>query len=155
LLSAAVDTIVVLNRTPERAEALVQSLGGIGPTELRVLPLDADRLVTTVHTADLLVNTTTVGMWPNTGVSIWPESVEVPQHLTVYDLVYNPLATRLLQQARAAGATAIDGLGMLARQGALALGRWLNVSLDIDAATTQMRHVCEKALRSQSADMPE
>ena len=48
----------------------------------------------------------------------------MPSDLTVYDLVYNPRETQLLQRARAAGATGIDGLGMLVHQGAEAFRLW-------------------------------
>jgi shikimate dehydrogenase len=73
---------------------------------------------------DLLVNTTSAGMWPHSNDSPWPEALPLPFHWTVFDLVYNPLETRLLRQARQAGAQTIDGLGMLVWQGALAFELW-------------------------------
>ncbi len=90
--------------------------------------------------ADLLVNTTTAGMWPKVEGCVWPEGAPLPAALTVYDLVYNPLETRLLRLARQSGARAIDGLGMLARQGALALDLWTEQALDVEAVTALMRH---------------
>jgi shikimate dehydrogenase len=54
-----------------------------------------------------------------------PVPVEaLPAGAWVCDLVYRPLQTRLLQAAAARGLTTIDGLGMLAHQGALAFERW-------------------------------
>jgi shikimate dehydrogenase len=92
---------------------------------------------------DLLVNTTSVGMWPQADASPWPETLPLPSHWTVYDLVYNPAETRLLSQARAAGAMAVGGLGMLMHQGALAFALWTGQSPPIDA----MRKAAQKALK--------
>ena len=63
-------------------------------------------------------------MWPHVDASIWPDEPPLPAHLAVCDLVYRPIETRLLRQARAAGATAFDGLGMLIAQGALSFEMW-------------------------------
>lgn len=148
LLSAGMDRVVVMNRTPTRAETLVadfQTLG-IAQGRLEASALTPERLLQAAEGADLLVNTTTLGMWPRTEDSIWPEGVAVPGSLVVYDLVYNPLETRLLRQARDSGARTIDGLGMLARQGALALAMWLDDPLDVEWATALMREACGHAL---------
>jgi shikimate dehydrogenase len=141
LLTTAVGAVIVLNRSRERAEGLVSDLlaAGVAIDRVRALGLDERTLLATVPAADLLVNATTVGMWPRSDASIWPEAVPLPARLTVYDLVYNPLETRLLAQARRSGAKAIDGLGMLARQGALALELWLGEPLDTELITAQMR----------------
>ncbi|MBN2548570.1 MAG: shikimate dehydrogenase [Anaerolineales bacterium] len=72
---------------------------------------------------DLLVNTTPLGMWPQVQDCPWPAGLPLPQAL-VYDLVYNPAQTVLLQRARAAGCKASNGLGMLVEQAALSFERW-------------------------------
>jgi shikimate 5-dehydrogenase len=87
-----------------------------------------------------------VGMWPTVDASIWPGKVPIPSHLTVFDLVYNPLETRLLRLARQSGARAIDGLGMLVRQGALSFDMWTNQGLDIDEIAALMRAAAQEAL---------
>jgi len=148
LLWSGTGEIVVLNRTPERAWALVSDLGSRhgGSSRLRVLPLTPEALVESTRAADLLVNATTVGMWPHVDGSVWPDAVPVPAHLTVFDLVYNPSETHLLRQARESGAHAIDGLGMLVRQGALAFDMWTNQGLTINEIAALMRVACERAL---------
>ncbi|MBN1318018.1 MAG: shikimate dehydrogenase [Anaerolineales bacterium] len=126
LMSSGVKEVRVFNRTLENGQALVthfRSLVRPGNC-LQALPLDEDILVDAVRRADLLVNTTTVGMTPNVNDMVWPENVPMPSNLTVFDLVYNPLETRLLKQARQTGANAVDGLGMLIWQGALAFEMW-------------------------------
>ncbi|MBN1890625.1 MAG: shikimate dehydrogenase [Thermoflexales bacterium] len=148
LLQSGLAKIVVLNRTLERAQALVAHLGWANlayPPRLSVLPLTQDALVESARAAGLLVNATQVGMWPHVDASIWPEAVPLPAHLSVYDLVYNPLETRLLRQARAAGANAIDGLGMLVGQGAVAFEMWTGQG-PAERVAALMRAACERAL---------
>ncbi|MBL7198634.1 MAG: shikimate dehydrogenase [Anaerolineae bacterium] len=125
LCGAGAAEVVVLNRTPGRAAALVDDLSTHAPgTALRSGALTADVLERCANEADLLVNATTRGMWPHDGVSIWPDDRCLPSHLAVCDMVYRPLETKLLRQARAAGAWPIDGLGMLLGQGALSFQMW-------------------------------
>ncbi len=143
LLSAGANRVVVLNRTHSRAKKLISDLAD---SRLRAGLLTAESLIETARGSDLLVNATTVGMWPHIEGSIWPEDALIPRNLVVYDLVYNPLETRLLRQARRDGAQAVDGLGMLAQQGALALDLWTEQSLDVDEIATWMRDVCMRAL---------
>jgi shikimate dehydrogenase len=76
---------------------------------------------------DLVVNCTPVGMLPNTDETPLPGALHPDQ--TVLDLIYNPRPTRLLREARDAGARAVDGLVMLAVQGALALTIWLELDV--------------------------
>ena len=146
---AGVDAIVVLNRTPERAVALVSSLSAHMPhaTFLEAGLMTVETLLDAAERSTLLVNTTTLGMWPAVEGSIWPDNVPFPAHLTVCDLVYNPLDTRLLRQAARAGARTIDGLGMLALQGALALGQWVPEPLDVPAIAALMRRSAAQRLK--------
>jgi shikimate dehydrogenase len=148
LLWSGSGEVAVLNRTPERARALVSDLGSHPgyAVRLHALPLTEETLVESARAADLLVNATTVGMWPHVDGSVWPDTVPVPAHLTVFDLVYNPLETRLLRQARQSGAHAVDGLGMLVRQGALAFDMWTNQGLSVTEVAALMRAACERVL---------
>jgi shikimate dehydrogenase len=143
LCQAGAASAVVLNRTPERATALIADL----QMQACETALSADAL--TVHglerhanEAELMINTTTVGMWPHADASIWPDDRPLPRHLVVCDLVYRPLETRLLQQARASGAVPIDGLGMLIGQGALSFQMWTGIWPPEEV----MRAACESVL---------
>jgi shikimate dehydrogenase len=149
LLWSGTGEITVLNRTLARAQALVSDLDRRpqDTARLRALPLTPETLVESARAADLLVNATTLGMWPHVDASAWPDSVPVPAHLVVFDVVYNPLETRLLRQARESGARVIDGLGMLVRQGALAFDMWTDLDLTVDEIAGLMRPACERMLR--------
>lgn len=72
---------------------------------------------------DLLINATSVGMYPNTGVSPVSENV-VSRCGTVFDIVYNPKKTELLRLAERVGAKAIGGMGMLVCQAAYSHHIW-------------------------------
>ena len=81
--------------------------------------------------ADLVVNTTPVGMHPQESSSPWPAGFAFPRNAFCYDLIYSPARTRLMQQAAAAGGQIRNGLGMLVRQGALSFERWLGLAPDL------------------------
>jgi shikimate dehydrogenase len=72
----------------------------------------------------LVVNCTPIGMVPNVNNTPWFPSVPFPPKTFVYDLVYNPIETMLVKQARSNGIQAHSGLGMLVRQGALSFTLW-------------------------------
>lgn len=116
--------ISVWNRTVERAGLLALDMRKMSST----LSVVDDLSDVKSADVDLLVNTTPVGMWPHVDASPWPETLPMPGHWTVFDLVYNPVETRLLAQARAAGAQAVGGLAMLVHQGALAFELWTGQS---------------------------
>ena len=143
LLEAGAEDILVLDPVAEQVHALISDLGGGEPSRLRTAPLTTESLVESTRVANLLVNATPVGMWPHVEGTIWPEGVPIPPHLTVFDLVYNPRETRLLQQARRSDARAIGGLGMLVRQGALAFEMWTGKEPPVE----MMQAACERALK--------
>jgi shikimate dehydrogenase len=75
-------------------------------------------------------------MLPNTGESPWPPNLDFPPQAFVYDLVYNPAETRMIQQARAAGCQTANGLGMLLHQGAEAFRLWTGLNPDLQKMTS-------------------
>jgi shikimate dehydrogenase len=105
-------------RRLEQAQALQGSFAAYGT--LHVCVLEAGALAVLDMQVDLLVNTTPLGMWPHVDASPWPAGLALPRGACIYDLVYNPAQTRLVQAGRAAGLPAANGLGMLVEQAALA-----------------------------------
>ncbi|HUW09920.1 MAG TPA: shikimate dehydrogenase [Anaerolineae bacterium] len=135
--------VVVLNRTLASAAALVLFLSFAVPAgALSARPLTSDVLAEEAAQADLLVNATTVGMWPDDNSSLWPDTLPFPPSLVACDLVYRPRETKLLHQARQAGALTIEGVEMLVQQGALAFEMWT----DHQAPLEVMRSACLRAL---------
>jgi shikimate dehydrogenase len=72
----------------------------------------------------LIVNTTPLGMTPESAASPWPAAIPFPSRAMLYDLVYNPAETLLLQTARSQGIPSVNGLGMLVEQAALSFELW-------------------------------
>lgn len=123
LCGAGVREIVVANRTRERAEELVQIARELYPAcECRTISLSTDELVPSLRDADLLVNTTSVGM-ENTAFADMDLSM-MKKSAKVYDMVYSPPMTPLLREARDSGLQWANGLGMLAGQGEEAFRLW-------------------------------
>ena len=85
-------------------------------------------------TADLIVNTTPVGMYPNVDrCPIEPELMKkIKSNAIAYDLIYTPSPTQFLSLAQQQGATIIDGAEMLVQQGASALEIWLQQPVPVD-----------------------
>lgn len=123
--------LIVVNRTPERAERLLADLFVKGQV------LSAAEGVQTG--AKIIINCTSVGMQPKVTESPWPDNVAMPEKPFVYDMVYRPARTRLIEQAEQAGGRAVNGLGMLARQGALAFTLWTGVDAPLDVMLNTLR----------------
>jgi shikimate dehydrogenase len=100
--------------------------------------------------ADLVVNCTPIGMFP--GVDASPLSVSQIELLRVgaivYDLIYTPRPTKLLQMADAGGCQSIDGVDMLVGQGAAALELWLKQPVPVELMRASLIEVLDKKDRS-------
>lgn len=132
LIRAHVGHISVVNRTLHKAQALAQHVRQrLNFKQVETLALDDNALGTVLRTATLLVNATSVGLWPHSDKIPISRDLLLPQ-LTVYDLVYNPLETQLLKAARAVGADTLDGLGMLIGQAVAAFSLWTGVDVPSD-----------------------
>lgn len=122
--------VQVLSRRPEQAAALVDNLGAFFIGRLGAGSLaDLEKWTATAE-VPLIVNTTPLGMEPDVQSSPWPDDLPFPVGAFVYDLVYKPLQTRLLQQATAAGCHTANGLGMLAMQAAQAFVLWTGIEMN-------------------------
>jgi shikimate dehydrogenase len=129
-------SIAVAGRDPSRLAEFVADCRAWAP-QLQALPWQgadsaaADPLLPALAAAALLVNTTPLGMHsasdPN-AVERCPLSAaqldELTPEASVYDVIYTPRPTRLLQEAARRGCATIDGLEMLVQQGAAALRLW-------------------------------
>lgn len=142
LAEAGCYSITILNRTRSKADALVKTIEAFFPScpvATGVLPRE---IRSYAEKADLIVNTTSLGMIPHRESTPWDESVALRPDQVVYDLVYNPRQTRFLRFAQEAGAKTISGLGMLIWQGALSFEIWTAQP----APTGAMAEAVEKAM---------
>lgn len=101
-------------------------------------PLTDQSLRSGIKNAHVLIHCTPIGMHPKVDATCIPASLLAP-HLTVMDIVYNPLETRLLREARAAGCRTIRGLEMFLHQAVAQFELWTGQAAPVDA----MRAVLE------------
>ena len=125
--------LVILNRLEELswAQELASRISQIFGKEVAALELNGGNLARHLGKADILVNATSVGMSPNTGQTPVPADLLKPGLIT-FDIVYNPIKTKLLKDAEAAGAKTIGGLDMLIWQGALAFEMWTGLKAPVE-----------------------
>lgn len=131
-------SLLISDIIEEKAKSLAEYLN------CRYAKVNSATLKQEIEQADLLVNTTPIGMHPKTNESPLPEGVKLNKKTLVYDLVYNPSETRLLKQAKNAGCRIVSGLGMLVLQGALAFTIFTGEEAPLDtmweAAKQSLRH---------------
>jgi shikimate dehydrogenase len=123
----------------DQARGLVESLTGRAERfreSLRAVPAGRKPLARLLKSTTLLVNASPVGMSPKADESPWPAGLGFPPRAAVYDLVYNPMVTRLVREARAAGLRARTGLGMLVEQAALSFACWTGQAAPVDVMFT-------------------
>jgi len=140
LISRRVGRITLLNRTVEKAVALAQFFRDkLSFKAINGACLNQENLGAALPDAALLVNTTSVGMYPNASASPLDDDASIPAGIVVYDLIYNPLKTKLLEKAERAGATVMNGLDMLIFQGIAALEIWTQQKISIEALLPELR----------------
>lgn len=122
LVGMGVGRLIIANRTRERALAIQQQY----PAIARVTGAAHDDLAAALPAAVLLVNATSVGLHGDETPIAADVLTYLPQAAVVYDLIYRP--TALLRDAQERGLRAVDGLGMLIHQGALAWEAWMGRS---------------------------
>jgi shikimate dehydrogenase len=122
-LTEAGASVSIVNRTPESAEELCRIIERALPGADVSAHLLPDALPSLVVAADLIVNTTSLGLHGDADPLPWDAAIPFRPEQVVYDLIYN-VRTPFLKLAEAAGAQAIDGLGMLVYQGARSAALW-------------------------------
>lgn len=130
LLGAGVSRLTIANRTLARAEILAAACRALFPAT----PIGAATLDSLADSAPhLLVNATTVGMGGGPGDGLSPlELAPLQVRTAVADIVYHPLETPLLAQARALGLPHANGLGMLLHQGTAAFSFWTGLEAPVE-----------------------
>lgn len=121
LQNANAGHITVANRTVDKARALADEFG------VDVLPWSVRNNL--LKEATLLINTTSLGMQGGEPLSI--DLSLLPGNSVVHDIVYAPLETELLKNAKARGLAIVDGLGMLLYQAQKAFEMWHSILPDV------------------------
>jgi len=126
LLDSGVPEIRICNRTIEKVEELAAE---INDNRVKVLPWQQRNQ--SLEGVALLVNVTTLGMTGQPPLEL--DLGLLPKTATVYDIVYNPLETALLANAKMRGNNTVDGLGMLLHQAVPGFKAWFGVEPEVDS----------------------
>jgi shikimate dehydrogenase len=122
---AGAASVWLSNRTPERAQRVADALGAVA--------VPTSGLAQLLQTVDVLLQASAAGLSRPTESAL-PAGCVLHPRLTVLDMVYQPLQTQLLRDARAAGAHTVDGLWMLIHQALAQYLLWTGVEVSADVA---------------------
>jgi shikimate dehydrogenase len=140
-LAREAEELCVLNRASEKAGELAELLSRTFGKKVAGGALSASAVRRNLQDSDILINATSVGMYPNVSHSLVAPQWLKPD-LCVMDIVYNPVETKLVKDAKAAGARVISGVEMLLYQGAASFEIWTGVSAPVEV----MRRAAMKEL---------
>lgn len=140
---AIVFTLATLSPIPELTilgidEPELRGLAGDMAERTKLVPsaslLSSESLAEAMNWAEIVIHTTPIGMTPKVDATVVPKELIEPRHV-VFDVVYTPLQTRLLREARSVGATSIPGIGMFVHQAAIQFELWTGVEAPVDLMT--------------------
>jgi shikimate dehydrogenase len=131
-------SITVVNRDAGRGEELVRLIRDKTSASAEFVRWNATFRVP--EAADIVVNATSIGLFPDVDARLDIEVDSLLAHLTVADVIPNPPRTPLIRAAEARGCATLDGLGMLVNQGTISIKHWTGV----DVEPTVMRQTLEE-----------
>ncbi len=140
---AGLSRLVLMDINRELLDGLVADLGRGTAARIEGETLAEDSLSRRVAEADIVINCTPVGMHPREDATLVPAELLRPGQV-VFDIVYTPLETRLLRDARSRGCTVISGVEMFINQAVLQFERFTGAPAPVDV----MRRVVKERLQS-------
>lgn len=138
-----VDSLVILNRTVSKAKSLAEELRRESNKPVEWASLTSKALEKWLKKVDLLINATSLGMFPHVNENPVPKEC-LRSDMIVFDTVYNPQETLLLREAKEKGARTVDGLGMLLFQGAKAFEIWTGKEAPITVMADALRRMSRR-----------
>lgn len=128
--------IDVVNRNAQRGEDVAQLIQSKTPASSCYIPWKG--VYSIPEETDILINATSVGLYPDTSVPDVDFST-IRRDMLVCDIIPNPPLTSFLKKAKEAGAKTLDGLGMLVGQGAINFRLWTGLEPDEDVMMAAMK----------------
>ncbi|MCL1896017.1 MAG: shikimate dehydrogenase [Clostridiales bacterium] len=130
LAKAGASHIMIVNRGKDRGQALVDLLNGKTSANAELVPWDETFSVP--DDTDILVNATSVGMFPDTNLPDIDFSTLLPNMIVSDAIIQNPVQTRFLEEAGKRGCKTINGVSMLINGGAVSFKLWTGLDAPID-----------------------
>ena len=129
------ESITILNRNVDKASNLAKDINLIDD----VKPDSISQINDYVREADILIDTTPVGMHPNVDADAIVGADDMHEDLVVFDAVYNPNETSLIKQAIKANAKPVYGIKMLLYQGVESFKIWTGQNPPVDVMEDALR----------------
>jgi shikimate dehydrogenase len=137
--------VIIAARSVPKATQFLHEMGYKKKKQnYHVTELSAHGLQTWIKKINLIVNTTPLGMSPLLSDTPWPKGLSFPEKGALFDLIYNPPQTKLMQEASHTGLYVRNGLGMLVEQAALAFETWTGL--------TAPREIMQKTILAKIGD---
>lgn len=130
LIKQGIKNIILAVRNPAKAQLLANDFNDL--VDIKVCDWHSEEFKQYLAQADLLVNTTPLGMEGNINSKPPVDWESVKKSAFVYDIVYIPAETKFLQEAKKYGHKILNGERMLAEQGAAALHLWTDKDISVD-----------------------
>ena len=137
LLRSGVSSVAIGVRSVEKGAALAADFAADG--DVRAVSFDDAAWIAACSDADIVVQTTPLGMTPHTEEMPPVDAAVINPSAVVYDLIYTPAETRFLREARARGCETINGETMLVAQGAEAFSLWTGIRPDMELMKRVLR----------------
>jgi len=137
--------ISIVNRTPEHAEELKNTILSVNAS-VAVEVVSAEELAIRSKDLDCVINTTSIGMSPNVNDSPLLDNF-FSENTLAFDLVYNPLESKFLQQARSQGASVVNGVQMLVAQAVYSVEIWMGGNIVAHVDMNALVRDLEKAIK--------
>lgn len=131
-------SIVIVNRTEERARPLVELLNSRTPVHAEFVPWSG--AYKAPADTDILANATSIGLFPNVNDKPNLDYDTITAQMVVCDVIPNPPSTPFLHEAAKRGARTLDGLGMLVYQGAIGFTLWTGHDAPVDVMKSALMH---------------
>ena len=137
LLRSGISSVVIGVRNASKGAALAADFAADG--DVRAVSFDDSAWIAACSDADIVVQTTPLGMTPHTEEMPPVDAAMIKPSAVVYDLIYTPAETRFLREARARGCETINGETMLVAQGAEAFHLWTGKRPDVELMKRVLR----------------
>ena len=134
---AGASQVTIINRTKEKAEELAQVLTAHTKAQAVGMKWESEQKIPA--DTDILINATSIGLMPDAAAKPDIDYDSISSEMVVSDVVFNPAETLFLKEAAARGAKTVNGLGMLACQGALNFTLWTGVEAPLEIMEETLR----------------
>ena len=140
LFESNIESLEIINRDINKAEMLKNNIIE-NYSYAKIITKPLEELKNSINESDIFINTTPIGMKGYEEQKPILKAEEIPENIVINDIVYNPLETPLIKEAKKAGATTINGIKMLIYQAAEGIEIWTGKKAPIDIMEKKLKEI--------------